>query len=294
MTALEDILIHGTESERELALLADLTPTKAEETLKRNIKGDLFWTLAFGAGAALMGYSFASSWYEMSDKAMFSRFWGGAGLVITGICSLINGFSLKDHLNVKREYDTQSQWSRVMPRGDNFLFYKLEEGFTYNPTPIEVRLGQRVYPVERFDEIGKIEQRNLNSLAYISGVYVREVSHENYEDNEPVDVGEFHSSGGERFVGTRIKLELQKESEVSNVDVTLKVFQFENGEKMSQGDIDRRVDDRLSVFYKKLIPGEKIPVSLLLSMYNKGVQGIVSAYPYQYRKEKGVHDLALA
>ncbi len=251
MKMLEHILESGTQAEKELVQLAESMPTKAEEKLKNEITGSLVSTLCFGAGAVLSGYM-------LTGGEAFSLFWGGLGVVTTGIGTLVNGSFLKDYLKVQSEYNKKEVWDTIIPLSEKVLFYQFNEGFTYNPTPIEVRLGQRVYLIEGLDEIEEMKER---AMVYVSQVVVREVSRENYDNFIEKSMtdrkGEF-----EKIMGAKVQYELRK------------------GEEANCVEMDILLDNKGSHYFDAFSQTAK-ECSLLLSMEKGKIKSISRMFPYQ-------------
>lgn len=256
ITTLEQIMGRGTEAEKELAQLSQSMPTNAEEMFQNDVKEYAWGTLGFGLGAVgLVSYGVVE---QVQDT--FSLFWGGVGVLITGVGTLVNGFSLNEYLKIKSEYTHKEQWDRILPQTDRPLFYHFNDGFTYNPTPIEVRLGQRVYPIETLEEIDEIKER---AMVYVSDVLVREVSRENYEgfvEKGMTDRGaEF-----EKVFQAKVQYELRKQEEADYVEMNL-------------------ILDNNKKHYFDTFSQESKGCSLLLSIQKGKIEYISRIFPYQKR-----------
>ncbi|GEM_PF-6221020 len=254
MTTLEHILEQGTNVEKELARLAESMPTKAEEKMNSEIRSCLLWTLFCGVGATAL----VSSELIENVHDTFSLFWGGLGVLMTGIGTLVNGSSLKDYLKVQSMYNATEEWKNVLPKSERNLFYHFNDGFTYNPTPIEVKLGERVYPIERLEEISGIKE---NAMAYISDVALREVSRENYESFVEIGMTDTHVEY-EKILRAKVQYELRKDEEAACIDLDIHLSK-EGGHYF----------DTFSKSNKEC--------SLLLSIKNGGIQSISRIFPYQ-------------
>ncbi|GEM_PF-5731069 len=245
MTTLEHMLEHGTDTQKELALLSMDYPTHPEsmieEKLAKNKKSCLRWMTGTALGTTL------SAALVHSEMGFLVSVGGIGGLISLGY--LAERSSLQE---VKKYLHEPHKIVKGFFMEDIPLFYYAQGRFTSSPTAVELMFGKRVYPIGDLKSFNDLTDAQLG---YIQGVNIKEQKQTKYTYSD------FISGAGS-----------------ANIDVVQLQVSIEKGDICLEYTFSVR-EELFDTLYKVFRVNDG-NVSLLVEKTRKGIGKIVDSYSY--------------
>ena len=146
MKTLEQILRTGTTAEQALARVAQQHPTNPEEVLRHHFYVNLLSSLGLSTfvGGALYGV--------VAAENIVIKVWAGAFGLLSSAGLVDEIAELHKNRKARQYFRDPASWQKIIPSEDT-LFYGYNERVTGSPTPVEILLGYRIYPLNSTDDL---------------------------------------------------------------------------------------------------------------------------------------------
>lgn len=157
MDTLEQIVKKGTPSEQALARLAQEHPADPRRILFRK-------AAYYGVGTSAMGTLFgASAYWLIAEPSSFLLSLPGA--IIGGMKAIEGAEQLSLTWKAWKERHRECH----LQNDGHGVFYKVDNQYTANPTPVHVILGERVYPVDNQESLQRLP---CQALVYVADAQI--------------------------------------------------------------------------------------------------------------------------